>query len=133
VNACMCVHVWWRARLTSLGTHRTTIDTNYYGTRHVCSRFMPLLRDNGTFVSSRTPHTHIQAVQQLTWGFACAAGRVVNVTARMASLSKLTVPTLKAAFAKPDLTLVRCLALDDFICEPGSLTRPTHHRRNSMG
>jgi carbonyl reductase 1 len=57
---------------------RTTIDTNYYGTRHVNANFMPLLRDNG---------------------------RVVNVTARMASLSKLTVPTLKAAFSKPDLTL----------------------------
>ncbi|ELR24659.1 20beta-hydroxysteroid dehydrogenase [Acanthamoeba castellanii str. Neff] len=63
---------------------RTTIDTNYHGTRHVCSRFMPLLRDNG---------------------------RVVNVTARMASLSKLTVPTLKAAFAKPDLTLEELDAL----------------------
>jgi NAD(P)-dependent dehydrogenase (short-subunit alcohol dehydrogenase family) len=102
--------------------HRTTIDTNYHGTRHVCSRFMPLLRDNGTIIlSARVPtHTHTQAEQQLTWGLACAAGRVVNVTARMASLSKLTVPTLKAAFAKPDLTLVRCLASpvhDHYICE----------------
>jgi carbonyl reductase 1 len=57
---------------------RTTINTNYFGTRHVADRFMPLLRDHG---------------------------RVVNVTARMASLSKLTMPELKAAFSKPDLTL----------------------------
>lgn len=36
--------------LTALMTRliRTTIDTNYYGTRHVTSQFMPLLRDHGT-------------------------------------------------------------------------------------
>lgn len=35
----------------------------------------------------------------------------MNVTARMASLSKLTSPTLREAFSKPDLCLVRNLAI----------------------
>jgi carbonyl reductase 1 len=75
---------------------RTTVKTNYYGTKSVCLHFLPLIKDYG---------------------------RVVNVSSRAGLLAKLHSEALKQAFTREDLTLDEVDGLmDKFVSAVGKGT-----------
>jgi NAD(P)-dependent dehydrogenase (short-subunit alcohol dehydrogenase family) len=96
---------------------RTTLATNYYGTKNVTTHFLPLIRDYGakqTRIASSSPPTRSRCHCTSRFQFSLFAffffiitGRVVNVSSRAGLLSKLSSDALKQAFTREDLTLVR--------------------------
>jgi NAD(P)-dependent dehydrogenase (short-subunit alcohol dehydrogenase family) len=93
---------------------RTTLATNYYGTKNVTAHFLPLIRDYGANQHASPLHLLHDSTSSpmVTFNFSLFAffiitGRVVNVSSRAGLLSKLSSDALKQAFTREDLTLVR--------------------------
>lgn len=93
---------------------RTTLATNYYGTKNVTTHFLPLIKDYGANQHALPLHLlhDCTSSPMVTFNFSLfvfffITGRVVNVSSRAGLLSKLSSDALKQAFTREDLTLVR--------------------------